>query len=460
MNLLFFYSQMPRSDFLENTSSLIRAIRDRSAAMVHVVCEHKESKKELEAVLGANKDIFFHVIDLHSDDSLKAEPYPGAINHYYGIDTLFLNNFREAFDKRYDFFRRFVDTVKIDAAVYWNHGEAFRGISVIALDRALDFSGKRLFFIGQSPFKGRLLVYDNIQYQLKKLEDDFEDCLSAVRSDRKIKKSMEQFFSTYMRFKKEKFYEHSFIKPRNLTAVQKLRRAGRNLKPSVAVENLYRTLNKEQSLLVKKQPSFHEIKSQPFILFLTNKLESWANQLMCPFYADEAMAVNAVWQSLPRGVKLVVKDHPLSSYPHVQREGIYRLCNKHDDIHYIMHDGATEEWVEHAQAVTGLSSTAKVEAVFQMKTIVTIEESSAFFPKSAPHLQAESPNSLPDLIKASLNHKVDPDRAYAYVYSYLRNSVTSDDGMSAYDIPEVFANKREKKWEILSDLLVRRLGPQ
>lgn len=283
----------------------------------------------------------------------------------------------------------------------WARGNAIRKLSFCMLDLVCQNHKIPAYFIMRTPSKGRIHVYDSIFYQSKDVEESVQYFLKAGLTE-----AEEQRYQTYIRryvdAKKEGYTENIRLK--------KMR--GWKAK--------YMSFKYKDCLLLDKA----ELKGEPYILFLPNKSDNWFASYALENWTDMEYLTRCLWQAIPKGYHLVVKDHPHVPLGDPSRLKILENAKSLPNFHYLGNQIRTGDFVKDAAFIATTSSTSGFEALYSHKSSLIMGNRPLYYSDSCTGIRrVEKIDNLHDKVNELLSQPEQTNRGRELIYATLTTSI-------------------------------------
>lgn len=153
-----------------------------------------------------------------------------------------------------------------------------------------------------------------------------------------------------------------------------------------------------------------------------------------PHCVDQRYIVNLCSNALPQGYKLYIKEHPgligsISFW--TMREML-----KNENVVLLPPTMSSHLLVENAQAVISINSSVGFEALLYLKPVIALGQS--YYSGSGLTINVDNFLDLPKAIKQALNHKVDKEQLYSFIFAAMN---TAYGGRPLGDVSEENINK-------------------
>jgi capsule polysaccharide modification protein KpsS len=161
-----------------------------------------------------------------------------------------------------------------------------------------------------------------------------------------------------------------------------------------------------------------------------------------PQFFDQYYLIEYIARSLPHGVKLYVKEHPVSigMYDYFAMRKVAKIPN----VLLINPNVNSHPIIQNAQAVITVNSKVGYEALYHGKPVITVGDS--FYRKRGLTIDVENLAEIGQAIKQCQSFKVDEQKLTAFVYSVYANAFPG----------ELYQNKDEN-YRAFGDSLLRFL---
>jgi hypothetical protein len=143
----------------------------------------------------------------------------------------------------------------------------------------------------------------------------------------------------------------------------------------------------------------------PFVYFPLHVADDYKVKRVLPHCADQAAILEQVADALPHGVKLVVKEHPMS----IGRTPIafLRRVRKQPNVHLVAPQTNSHDIIRQSSAVVVISSTVGLEALLYRKPVLTLGD--PFYAGTGVTMDAESFAEIREKVPGVLKFKPDPE---------------------------------------------------
>ena len=199
---------------------------------------------------------------------------------------------------------------------------------------------------------------------------------------------------------------------------------GRN-KVKVIFDSLKFTLQKKyrQDYMSKNLPI--TINSNvPLIYFPLHIEEEKVTLLYAPYYTNQLEVIRQIAKSLPIGYKLIVKDHPNSAIRGWRKISYYEEIMDIPNVLLVHPSVPVKEIISKCSLVVTIGSTSGLEAAFYGKPSIVLTALD-FDILPSVHTVREI-EKFPEIIRSSLEKKVNPSDVYKYIKLLEHNSFNFD----------------------------------
>ena len=143
---------------------------------------------------------------------------------------------------------------------------------------------------------------------------------------------------------------------------------------------------------------------RPFVYFPLHVTDDYKIKRVIPHCVDQASIVELIAASLPQGVDLVLKEHPMS----IGRNplGLLRRLVRHENIRLVDPYTSSHELIQRARAIAVISSTVGLEALLHGRPVMTVGQ--PFYAGYGVTVDVDSFREIPDATMDLL--RFEPDR--------------------------------------------------
>ncbi|MBT5491028.1 hypothetical protein HOK00_01600 [bacterium] len=152
-----------------------------------------------------------------------------------------------------------------------------------------------------------------------------------------------------------------------------------------------------------------------------------------PLYANFDSMISDIYQSLPNGYSLVVREHP--GFKGKYSSFLYEFINKNENI-YLKNSASLLDTIKNAQLLILNNSTVGIEALFYHKTVITL--GNAYYNKEGVIYSLKSRSELKGLVQYALNNPIKEDIIdvflYNFIFDYLYMGHFRDENLQSGDL--------------------------
>jgi hypothetical protein len=236
---------------------------------------------------------------------------------------------------------------------------------MIGLERGID-----VLFLFYTIFPNPLRLYRNTMHApIVALED-----LRPLTDDEE--REVDEFFAAFAAKAKP---IRAYREPRvTLRAGLDLARHTRNaltvdrrndyIRPERYVKNLLRERSRSLAARALYEPL--DASSRPFVYFPLHVTDDYKIKRVIPHCVDQASIIELIAASLPQGIDLVLKEHPMS----IGRNplSLLRRLTRHANVRLVEPYTSSHELIQRAEAVAVISSTVGLEALLYGRPVLTV----------------------------------------------------------------------------------------
>jgi hypothetical protein len=155
---------------------------------------------------------------------------------------------------------------------------------------------------------------------------------------------------------------------------------------------------------------------RPFVYFPLHVVDDYKIKRVIPHCYDQAAIIELIAESLPQGVDLVLKEHPLS----VGRNppGLLRRLSSRPEVRIVTPFTSSHELIRRAQAVAVISSTVGLEALLHGRPVLTCGQ--PFYAGYGITVDVDSFRELPDAVTRVLRFQPDRERTLRFLAAAMR----------------------------------------
>lgn len=156
---------------------------------------------------------------------------------------------------------------------------------------------------------------------------------------------------------------------------------------------------------------------RPFVYFPLHVTDDYKIKRVIPHCVDQAALIEQVADSLPQGMDVVIKEHPLS----IGRNsiGLIRRLTSRENIHLVEPRTSSHELVQRARAVVVISSTVGLEALLYARPVLTLGQ--PFYSGYGVTLDVDSFRELGAKVNQVLSFQPDRERILRFLHAAMRS---------------------------------------
>jgi hypothetical protein len=155
---------------------------------------------------------------------------------------------------------------------------------------------------------------------------------------------------------------------------------------------------------------------RPFVYFPLHVTDDYKIKRVIPHCVDQAAIVELLAASLPQGVDLVLKEHPMS----IGRNplSLLRRLRRHANVRLVDPYVSSHELIRRARAIAVISSTVGLEALLYGRPVLTVGQ--PFYSGFGVTVDVDSLRELPDATGELLRFQPDPDLTRRFLHAAMR----------------------------------------
>lgn len=156
---------------------------------------------------------------------------------------------------------------------------------------------------------------------------------------------------------------------------------------------------------------------RPFVYFPLHVTDDYKIKRVIPHCVDQAALIEQVADSLPQGMDVVIKEHPLS----IGRNsiGLIRRLTARENIHLVEPRTSSHELIQRARAVVVISSTVGLEALLYARPVLTLGQ--PFYSGYGVTLDVDSFRGLGAKVNQVLSFQPDRERILRFLHAAMRS---------------------------------------
>jgi len=309
-------------------------------------------------------------------------------------------------------FERIYDEVRPDVVVPEVGSETMRTAAhLVALHRSID-----VLFLFYTIFPRPLRLYANTMHAPIVPEDDLRALAPEEREE------VEAFIARFTAADKP---IRAYRRPR--VTARTLRDFGRHvivsatadrrneyLRPQRFVANYVR--ERSRAAVAGRLYEPLAASARPFVYFPLHVTDDYKIKRVIPHCVDQAAIIELVAASLPEGVDLVLKEHPMS----IGRNPIalLRRLRGVENIRLVDPYTSSHELIRSARAVAVISSTVGLEALLYGRPVLTLGQ--PFYSGFGVTLDVDSFREVPEKVMALLSFTPDRERTLQFLHAAMR----------------------------------------
>jgi hypothetical protein len=155
---------------------------------------------------------------------------------------------------------------------------------------------------------------------------------------------------------------------------------------------------------------------RPFVYFPLHVTDDYKIKRVIPHCVDQAALIELVAASLPEGVDLVVKEHPMS----IGRNplALLRRLRRVENLRLVDPYVSSHELIRRSAAVAVISSTVGLEALLYGKPVLTLGQ--PFYSGLGVTLDVDSFREVPERVSELLRFQPDGERILRFLHAAMR----------------------------------------
>ena len=314
--------------------------------------------------------------------------------------------------RHYRALERLFDELQPDVVVPEVGSETFRTAAHhIALNRDIE-----VLFLFYTIFPRPLRLYANTMHAPIVAEEDLRQLSSAEREE------VEDFIASFAAADRPiRDYRQPRVNAktlrdfaRQLAAQLTIDRANDYIKPRRYVENYVR--ERARGTLASRLYEPLREDDRPFVYFPLHVTDDYKIKRIIPHCVDQAAIVELIAASLPQGIDVVLKEHPMS----IGRNplGLLRRLVRHDNIRLVDPYTSSHELIRRARAIAVISSTVGLEALLHGRPVMTVGQ--PFYAGYGVTVDIDSFREIPDAIQRLLRFTPDREATLRFLYAAMR----------------------------------------
>ena len=305
---------------------------------------------------------------------------------------------------------RIVDAAAPDVIVPEVGSESMRTVThLVGLERGIP-----VFFLFYTIFDDPLRLYVNTMHapvvaqdEVRELDDDeraeieafiarFKERDKPIRAHRRsrVTGSTLRDFAGHVRTKLTDERDNEYLDPKRF-----VRNWAREKAHSTAIRSLYEPLGE-----------------RPFVYFPLHVTDDYKIKRVIPHCVDQAMLITQVADSLPHGMDVVIKEHPLSLGRNPY--GMLRKLTRIPNVRLVSPYESSHMLIQRSEAVAVISSTVGLEALMYDKPVLTMGE--PFYSSYGVTLDLSNFKHIRERVPQVLEFQPDHERILRFLHAALR----------------------------------------
>jgi hypothetical protein len=307
---------------------------------------------------------------------------------------------------------RIFDEVRPDVVVPEVGSETMRTAAhMIGLERAID-----VLFLFYTIFPRPLRLYANTMHAPIVSADD----MRALSADERAE--VERFVTEFTAADRPiRAYRRPRVTARTLrdfarhvTVAATIDRRNEYLRPADFVTNYARERVRAMLARPLYEPVGHD--ERPFVYFPLHVTDDYKIKRVIPHCVDQAALIELVAASLPEGVDLVIKEHPMS----IGRNplALLRRLRQVENVRLVGPYASSHDLIRRSAAVAVISSTVGLEALLHGRPVLTLGQ--PFYSGLGVTLDVDSFREVPSKVIELLRFEPDRERTLRFLHAAMR----------------------------------------
>jgi capsule polysaccharide modification protein KpsS len=161
---------------------------------------------------------------------------------------------------------------------------------------------------------------------------------------------------------------------------------------------------------------YEPLGERPFVYFPLHVTDDYKIKRVIPHCVDQAAIIELIAASLPQGIDLVLKEHPMS----VGRNplGLLRRLRGNENVRIVEPHTSSHELIRRARAIAVISSTVGLEALLHGRPVMTVGQ--PFYSGFGVTLDVDSFRELPRATNELLAFAPDRERTLRFLHAAMR----------------------------------------
>jgi hypothetical protein len=309
-------------------------------------------------------------------------------------------------------FERIFDEVSPDVVVPEVGSETMRTAAhLIARARGIE-----TLFLFYTIFPNALRLYANTMHAPIVSEEDIRPLAEHERAE--ITRFIDEFTSAGRPIRA---YRRPRVTPRTLrdfarhvVVAATLDRRNEYLQPSRFVANYVRERARATAARRLYEPLGDD--PRPFVYFPLHVTDDYKIKRVIPHCVDQAAIIELVAASLPQGLDLVLKEHPMSIGRN--RLSLLRRLRANENVRLVEPHTSSHELIRRAEAVAVISSTVGLEALLYGQRVMTLGQ--PFYSGIGATLDVDSFREVPEKTNELLRFAPNRERTLQFLHAAMR----------------------------------------
>jgi hypothetical protein len=155
---------------------------------------------------------------------------------------------------------------------------------------------------------------------------------------------------------------------------------------------------------------------RPFVYFPLHVTDDYKIKRVIPHCVDQAAIIELLAESLPQGVDIVLKEHPMS----IGRNplALLKRLTNHANIRLVEPYASTHELIRRSAAVAVISSTVGLEALLHGRPVMTVGQ--PFYSGYGVTVDVDSFREIPERTLELLRFQPDRERTLQFLHAAMR----------------------------------------
>jgi capsule polysaccharide modification protein KpsS len=161
---------------------------------------------------------------------------------------------------------------------------------------------------------------------------------------------------------------------------------------------------------------YEPLGERPFVYFPLHVTDDYKIKRVIPHCVDQASIIELIAASLPQGVDLVLKEHPMS----IGRNSLslLRRLVRNDNVRLVDPYTSSHDLIRRARAVAVISSTVGLEALLHGRSVMTVGQ--PFYAGYGVTVDVDSFREIPDATQELLRFAPDRETTLRFLHAAMR----------------------------------------